>query len=592
MNLLRRYWPDASVGDRMTVAVSRALSVFAVMAGAAGVAVMLVNIHGWADFPIFTSVQALASAIALLAPLVIIGSKNFLFRARVLGYFNIMLLTGLAISHGEVASAAHVLMLPTVMTFTLVLGARDGLIAAAITLMSVCVTYVMALGAAPGSTGLHTYFAGMVSCTIFAYVASAVVRTEMTAMLRDANDQRDRAQKAGDAKSRFLASMSHEIRTPLNGVLGMAELLERSDLSPDQRKQLNVIRQSGAHLLATLNDILDLSRIEAGRLSIDQRPFSVNELMAQVGRLHSVQAEAKGLHLICDVNPNMKDSDCWLGDPTRLQQIAHNLVSNAIKFTKTGTVTFTISEAHQGEGLVLRVADTGCGMSDAEVARVFKPFTQADESAVRSYQGAGLGLAIVHRLVTLMDGEVSLDSTPGQGTVFTVKLPLPKAHLNAPSKRSEPSEATVLGPAWRVMVVDDNESNRMVAAGFLEALDVEVTVASDGDEAVELAATAHFDLILMDIQMPRMSGVDALAAMREIGHTPPVIAMTADAMTHQLAHYANCGFTAVLPKPLNHQDVLTAIERIMGPAPQNLAPDRTETGVGVTTLHGVSANVH
>lgn len=591
MNLFRRYWPDASVGDRMTVAVSRALSVFAVMAGASGVAVLLVNVHSWADYPVFTSVQALASAIALLAPLAINGAPNFLLRARVLGYFNITLLTGLSISNGEVASVGHVLLLPTVMTFTLVLGARDGLVAAVFTVISVCTTYAITLGAGLLPTGLHTYFVGMISSTLFAYVAGAVVRTEMAAMVRDANNQRDRAQDAGHAKSRFLASMSHEIRTPLNGVLGMAELMARSDLNPQQRKQLGVIRQSGAHLLATLNDILDLSRIEAGRLAIDNRPFSVEDMFEQVCRLHRVSAEAKGLHLISEIAPGLKAADCRLGDPTRIQQIAHNLLSNAIKFTQTGTVTVSIGEVEQGEGLVLRVADTGCGMSPSQAARVFEPFTQADDSAARSYDGSGLGLAIVQRLVTLMNGEVALDSTPGEGSVFTVTLPLKKTQCEAPSKRSEQSQTPAAGGSLSVMVVDDNESNRMVAAGFLETLDADVTLAFDGFEAVELAATAHFDLILMDIRMPRMNGVDALAAIRARGDAPPVIAMTADAMTHQLERYANCGFAAVLPKPLNHDEMLALIKRIMGAAPPSSKPDRAELG-SVATLHRASANLH
>jgi signal transduction histidine kinase/CheY-like chemotaxis protein len=562
MNLLRTYWPDAAVGDRMTVAVSRALSAFAVLAGSAGVAVMLVNIHGWADYPVFTSVQALASAIALLAPLVINGSKHFLLRARMLGYFNITLLTGLAISHGEVASVGHVLLLPTVMTFTLVLGVRDGLIATAFTLFSVCTTYAMALSAGPAATGLHTYFVGMVSSAIFACIAGAVLRTEMLALVRDANDQRDRAEEAGRAKSRFLASMSHEVRTPLNGVIGMAELLARSDLDPTQRQRLDVIRRSGDHLLHTLNDILDLSRIEAGRLTIDRRPFRLDELVEQIGRLHSVQAEAKGLELVCKLLPNSVQTERRLGDPTRLLQIAHNLVSNAIKFTQTGAVVFSIAEDDGSDTILLRVADTGCGLSEDELARIFQPFTQADDSAERSYAGAGLGLSIVHRLVDLMDGEIDVQSAPGEGAVFTVKLSLPRVAAEAPpTSADQPAD---LGDAhWRVLIVDDNESNRQVAAGLLEPLQAEVTLAEDGLEAVALARSAPFDLILMDICMPRMDGIKALASIKAAGDPPPVIAMTANAMTHQIERYADSGFAAVLAKPLRQKTVLSAIGAVM-----------------------------
>jgi len=578
MDILGTYWPAASAGDRMTVAISRALSAFAVLAGTAGVVVTLVNLHYWPDHPVFLSVGALAALIALLGPLVINGSPHFALRARILGYFNITLLAGLSIANGEVASVGHVLLLPTVMTFTLVLGTRDGLIAGAITLISVCTTYAAARFGGPVPSELHTYFAGMVSSTLFAYIAGAVVRTEMLAIVSEANAQRDRAEEAGRAKSRFLASMSHEIRTPLNGVIGMAELLERSDLQPKQRQRLDIIRRSGDHLLTTLNDILDLSRIEAGRLHIDRRAFRLDELVEQVGRLHSVQAEAKGIQLICEVKPDRLATECRLGDPTRLLQIAHNLVSNAIKFTQTGTVTFSMTEEACADTLILRVADTGCGLSQDQLARVFQPFTQADESAQRSYDGAGLGLAIVRRLVELMDGEIKVESAPGQGSVFTVKLPLPQYQCEAPAMWADIGPEPVPG-RWRVLVVDDNESNRIVTAGFLEPLEAEVTLACDGVEAVELARGVRFDLILMDIQMPHMNGIEALAAIKAAGDAPPVIAMTANAMTHQIEHYAACGFTAVLPKPLTQRTMLHIVEEAIGLAqPEGRAAEGEETG--------------
>jgi len=546
----------------MAVAVSRALSAFAVLAGGAGVVVTLVNLHFWPDYPIFVSVGALAALIALLAPLVINESPDFALRARMLGYFNIVLLAGLSIANGEVASVGHVLLLPTVMTFTLVLGTKDGLIAAAITLVSVCTTYAMIRLAGPAPSTLHTYFAGMVCSTVFAYVAGAVLRTEMLALVREANAQRDRAEAAGLAKSRFLASMSHEVRTPLNGVIGMAELLSRSDLTHKQRKRVDVIRKSGDHLHNTLNDILDLSRIEAGRLTVDRRPFRLDEVLDSIERLHGVQADAKGLDLVCTLDPVLRLSPSRLGDPTRLLQIVHNLVTNAIKFTETGQVTVSLMQGASSESVMLRVEDTGCGMSEAELNRVFEPFTQAEDSAERSYDGAGLGLAIVRRLVDLMQGELTVDSAPGSGTVFMVQLVLPRVVDRENAGLSE-APARPCGERRRLLIVDDDANNREVAAGLLEALNADITHAADGAEAVAMTRSAHFDLVLMDIRMPRMNGVDALAAMRAPGDGPPVIAMTANAMTHQVERYAGLGFDAVLTKPLRGAVLLEQVLAVM-----------------------------
>ena len=365
-----------------------------------------------------------------------------------------------------------------------------------------------------------------------------------------------RAREATEAKSRFLASMSHEIRTPLNGVLGMAELLDLSLTDPAHKEMAGVIRESGALLLTVLNDILDMSKIEAGKLTLETAPFRPDGLATAVEALHSVTAQRKGIGFTVWAGEGLDRPR--LGDMHRIQQILHNLVGNAVKFTDSGEVSVTLT-ARPGGPLAIRVADTGPGMSATQVERVFDEFEQADATVARRHGGSGLGLAIVNRLVRLMGGDISIDSEPGRGTEFRLTLPLPEAETADPA---DPAAAAAEGPeagglaGLRALVADDNATNRMILSAMLDRLGIAAHPVADGQEAVETWNPEAFDLILLDITMPRMGGIEALARIRaaaaQAGSPPaPAVAITANAMAHQIEEYLAAGFDAHVPKPLS-----------------------------------------
>ena len=377
-----------------------------------------------------------------------------------------------------------------------------------------------------------------------------------------------RAAEAGaEAKAAFLANMSHEIRTPLNGVMGVLHLLKTERLSADGRALLVEALSCGQMLAELLNDVIDFSKIEAGRLELDCEPVDPCALVRGVVRLLEPQARAKNLELIIR-------TECGMGwvrsDPVRLRQALFNLVGNAVKFTEAGHV---LVRCCRGEGGTLRfeVEDTGVGIPQGAQARLFERFNQADPSTTRKFGGSGLGLAITRRLAEMMDGQVGFTSVEGQGSTFWFEVQAGPAEAQAVA--AEPS-LTVLGGV-RVLVVEDNPTNRLIVTRLLENLGASVETAADGYLGVEAAARGGFDLILMDIQMPGIDGVEAASRIRALGGgaaATPIVALTANVLAHQRQSYLDAGMDGVVGKPIAPALLLAEIATAAANR-QSTAPD-------------------
>jgi signal transduction histidine kinase len=365
-------------------------------------------------------------------------------------------------------------------------------------------------------------------------------------------EAKERAEAANVAKSEFLANMSHEIRTPLNGVLGMAQAMALDDLPPAQLERLGIIRESGESLLRVLNDILDISKIEAGKLELRAEPFELGELVRSVVGAFDDLAKNKRLRLQAIVDADAEGR--WIGDSERIRQILANLVSNGVKFTEQGRVT--VHARIEGDRVVLSVSDTGIGISEAAQAQLFHKFAQVDGSATRRFGGTGLGLAICRELAQMMEGEISVESWPGKGACFILALPLVRSDAQdaEPCAESRP-KAPSLASGLRILAAEDNETNRRVLQALLAPAEVELTFACDGEEAVHAFQNSAFDLILMDVQMPRMNGVDACKLIRRMERERgapriPILALSANVLIHQLQEYRSAGMDGSIAKPV------------------------------------------
>ncbi len=432
--------------------------------------------------------------------------------------------------------------------------------------------YAFIMNEAPGRIGSGALLVAGLLYTSHLVVAFKEYQSSSAGMRQSREEALKRqavAEKASEAKSAFLANMSHEIRTPMNGILGMADALNADDLTPSQREKVRAIQDSGDLMMMLLNDLLDLSKIEANKVEIEKTPFTLAEIMRKVESLHGVNARTKGLKFAIQCSGG--ETEQRLGDGHRILQVLHNLTANAIKFTATGSVTVKISAGDRSQSNVrIEVIDTGIGVTKKQAARIFEPFTQADASTTRKFGGTGLGLSIAKGLVDAMGGELSVRSKPGEGSRFMVDLPLPVVgdFAGGDGERMQMSQGENLS-GLRILAGEDNAVNQAVLGAFLNERDHDVHFASDGLAVVEAFKKGAFDIVLMDISMPVLDGPEALRQIRFIerergkASSTPVVAVSAHAMPEQVEDYMQMGFDGYVTKPIRSENLHGEIERVL-----------------------------
>lgn len=375
---------------------------------------------------------------------------------------------------------------------------------------------------------------------------------------KDLESEKVLAQQASEAKSQFLANMSHEIRTPMNGVLGMTQLLLEKNLRPDERELALNIQHSADALLSIINDILDLSKIEAGHMFFDEQVFTMESLMHVVIPSLKLEAQEKGIDL--RVSMLTPPNTSYLGDSLRIQQVLINLLGNAVKFTQEGSVSLTIYAIDQG--VHFEVLDTGIGIPADALGRIFSSFAQVDASTSRQYGGTGLGLVISKRLVEGMKGMIGVDSKVGQGSCFWFELPLRKVDVQERTVQPTSAQTTQLR-RFKFLLVEDHPMNQRLALTMLESLGGHGDLAVNGQAAVDAAAQSPYDIIFMDVQMPVMNGVEAtelIRASQGINANTPIIALTANAMKTDQDKYMQAGMSALLTKPFTKASLRQIIQ--------------------------------
>ena len=387
---------------------------------------------------------------------------------------------------------------------------------------------------------------------------------------RELHEAKEAAEDAGRAKMQFLANMSHELRTPLNGILGLTELARGDAQDPVLIERLDLVHASGESLLALLNDILDFSKIHAGQMQFEQVAFAPASLFRQVGELHAVVAQKRGLDLRIEVEADMPG--LLLGDPTRLRQVLSNLLGNAVKFTEKGQVRLMVGLAEVGDEQVqveVRVADTGVGIPPERLAAIFDPFTQADASTTRRFGGTGLGLTIARKIALGMGGDLSATSTLGEGSCFTFTFRAARAAAGESAPPESPASTSVAPLATRrVLVAEDNAVNATLVRQMLKKLGLEATVVGNGALAVETQLADPHDLVLMDLQMPEMDGLEATLALRaaeaERGVSlVPIVALTAHALREDERRTREAGMNGYLSKPVRLPALREALARFL-----------------------------
>ncbi len=404
--------------------------------------------------------------------------------------------------------------------------------------------------------------------------AGAAPLIGLSAVLQSLETERRRADEAVKIRSDFLAHMSHELRTPMAGLMGMAEALKGTRLDVQQQTFVGNLMHAGRNLLAVLNDLLDFSKFEAGAIPLERRPFNISEMVGSTCALFEARARLKGLAVVIQLPSHLQNR--VIGDSHRISHVLSNVIDNAIKFTDHGTVTVSVRQIQRDDGrltMECTVSDTGIGLSESEVAHVFEPFIQADNSISRKYGGSGLGLAICRKLLDAMDGEVSVVSRPGHGAAFTIKIPLASggaehriSHENVQTADTPPAPHQRRDDTLRLLVAEDDANMQLLIDIMLPRLGHAVTVVRDGAAAVAAAGANAYDCIIMDMHMPVMNGPEAMRriheAERAMGRRTPMIALTADLIPEHVHTFLEAGADAVVGKPVDWDTLEAKIRQL------------------------------
>lgn len=388
---------------------------------------------------------------------------------------------------------------------------------------------------------------------------------------KQALDLAKQAEAAASSKQQFLSNMSHELRTPLNGVIGLSDCLDPMIKDPEARELLSTIRASGESLVYLINDILDYSKLQAGKMTIEAEPMDMRACVTPLGRMYQQLASDKGIDFKLELAPQKLRNR--VGDSHRLAQILHNLIGNSLKFTTKGFVTLKV-ESFPGDPMRLIVTDTGIGMTEDQVSAVFQDFVQADTSIARKFGGTGLGMSIVKQLVDAMNGGINVQSALGKGTQITLTLPLEETDGGTQHQGAAPTESVTLPKGLRIMAADDNRTNRMVLEKMLKSEDLNLSLCDGGKSATEVVKQQDFDVILLDIQMPDMDGIETLSKIKADlaargKPMPPALAVTANTLAEHVQSYSEAGFDGHISKPFKRTElanaIVSALEKTVAP---------------------------